>query len=68
METLSSLPANQSAVITLRDLEGFSSDQVCSLLGVSPGNQRVLLHRARLAIRRALEEALTIRADPDVQL
>lgn len=58
METLRSLPANQSAVITLRDLEGFSSDQVCSLLGVSPGNQRVLLHRARLAIRRALEEAL----------
>ncbi len=58
MEALRALPENQSAVITLRDLEGFSSDQVCALLGVSPGNQRVLLHRARLAIRRALEQAL----------
>ncbi|MBA2568032.1 MAG: RNA polymerase sigma factor, partial [Actinobacteria bacterium] len=58
MERLSSLPASQAAVITLRDLEGFSSDEVCSLLGLSPGNQRVLLHRARLAIRRTLQAAL----------
>jgi RNA polymerase sigma-70 factor (ECF subfamily) len=58
VEALRSLPPVQSAVITLRDLEGFSSDQVCSLLGLSAGNQRVLLHRARLAIRRALERAL----------
>jgi RNA polymerase sigma-70 factor, ECF subfamily len=56
MEKLRSLPATQSAVITLRDLDGFSSDEVCSLLGLSPGNQRVLLHRARLAVRRALQE------------
>ena len=56
MEKLRSLPATQSAVITLRDLEGFSSDEVCSLLGLSPGNQRVLLHRARLAVRRALQD------------
>jgi RNA polymerase sigma-70 factor (ECF subfamily) len=58
LEKLRSLPRSQSAVITLRDLEGLSSDEVCSLLGLSPGNQRVLLHRARLAIRRALQEAL----------
>ena len=58
MERLSLLPASQAAVITLRDLEGFSSDEVCSLLGLSPGNQRVLLHRARLAIRRTLQAAL----------
>ncbi len=58
MEALRSLPPSQSAVIALRDLEGLSSDEVCSLLGLSVGNQRVLLHRARLAIRRALLEVL----------
>jgi RNA polymerase sigma-70 factor (ECF subfamily) len=58
IEQLRSLPPSQSAVITLRDLEGLSSDQVCLLLGLSPGNQRVLLHRARLAVRRTLQEAL----------
>ena len=58
MEKLRSLPPSQSAVIMLRDVEGLSSDEVCSLLGLSPGNQRVLLHRARLAIRRTLREAL----------
>lgn len=57
-ETLRSLPGGQAAVITLRDLEGFSSEEVCTLLGLSPGNQRLLLHRARLAIREALGEAL----------
>jgi RNA polymerase sigma-70 factor, ECF subfamily len=57
-EKVRSLPPSQAAVITLRDLEGLSSDEVCSLLGVSPANQRVLLHRARLTIRRALQEVL----------
>ncbi len=59
IEKLRSLPANQAAVITLRDLEGLSSEEVCSLLELSPGNQRVLLHRARLAIWRTLQEALS---------
>ena len=58
VEKLRALPPSQAAVITLRDLEGLSSHEVCSLLGLSPGNQRVLLHRARLAIRRALQESL----------
>lgn len=58
IEKLRSLPRSQFAVITLRDLEGLTSEDVCSLLGLSPGNQRVLLHRARLAIRRTLQEAL----------
>lgn len=58
MEMLRSLPPRQAAVITLRDVEGLSSDEVSSLLGLSPGNQRVLLHRARLALRRALQELL----------
>jgi RNA polymerase sigma-70 factor (ECF subfamily) len=42
-------------VITLRDVEGWPSDEVCELLDVSPENQRVLLHRARSRVRRALE-------------
>ncbi|MGI8421973.1 MAG: RNA polymerase sigma factor [Gaiellaceae bacterium] len=57
-ERLKELPASQCAVITLRDLEGWSSEEVCTLLGLSPGNQRILLHRARLAIRATLEEVL----------
>lgn len=58
VEKLRSLPASQSAVIILRDLEGLSSEEVCSRLALSPGNQRVLLHRARLAIRRGLRDVV----------
>jgi len=46
----------QRQVITLRDLEGWSSEEVCNVLGLSETNQRVLLHRARTKVRRALEE------------
>jgi RNA polymerase sigma-70 factor, ECF subfamily len=49
------LPA-QRAVITLRDVEGWSSDEVRNALELSETNQRVLLHRARSKVRRALEE------------
>jgi RNA polymerase sigma-70 factor, ECF subfamily len=49
------LPAAQAVVIAMRDIEGFASDEVCSALGISETNQRVLLHRARAAVRRALE-------------
>lgn len=52
---IDALPANQRTVITLRDVRGLSSDEVCDLLDVSPGNQRVLLHRARAGVRRHLE-------------
>ncbi len=44
----------QRAVITLRDLVGLDSGDVCSLLEISDGNQRVLLHRARARVREAL--------------
>ncbi|MBA2360629.1 MAG: sigma-70 family RNA polymerase sigma factor [Actinobacteria bacterium] len=57
-EKLKALPPTQCAVITLRDLEGWSSEEVCTMLGLTPENQRVLLHRARLALRRAFEEVL----------
>jgi RNA polymerase sigma-70 factor, ECF subfamily len=46
----------QREVITLRDLEGWSGPEVCDVLGISDVNQRTLLHRARIAVRAALEE------------
>jgi RNA polymerase sigma-70 factor, ECF subfamily len=55
---IETLPAGQRAVITLRDIEGWSSDDVCELLDLSEGNQRVLLHRARSRVRAALESHL----------
>jgi RNA polymerase sigma-70 factor (ECF subfamily) len=55
-DAIETLPPGQRAVITLRDIEQWSSEEVCELLGVSEGNQRVLLHRARSKVRAALEE------------
>ncbi len=52
------LPTRQRAVITLRDIEGHSSEETCSLLDLSAANQRVLLHRARAAVRAELEDYL----------
>ena len=49
------LPPNQREVIRLRDVEGWSSVEVCNALEISETNQRVLLHRARAKVRRALE-------------
>lgn len=49
------LPAAQQRVVVLRDIEGWSADEVCVLLGLSQANQRVLLHRGRAKLRRALE-------------
>ena len=48
------LPPNQRQVITLRDIEDWDSSEVCEALGISEANQRVLLHRARTKVRRAL--------------
>jgi RNA polymerase sigma-70 factor, ECF subfamily len=48
------LSDEQRAVITLRDLVGCSAPEVCELLDISDGNQRVLLHRARTRVRSAL--------------
>jgi RNA polymerase sigma-70 factor (ECF subfamily) len=53
------LPTGQRLVITLRDVEGCSADEVCTVLELSADEQRVLLHRARSKVRAALERHLT---------
>lgn len=55
---IESLPGTQRAVISLRDLEGWSAEDVCNALELSETNQRVLLHRARSKVRKALEDYL----------
>jgi len=55
---IDTLPAAQREVITLRDIVGCDAAEVCNLLQLSDTNQRVLLHRARGKVRRALEEQL----------
>lgn len=58
MEAINSLPPNLRAVIELRDRDQWNSDEVCDLLGISEANQRVLLHRARARVRKAVEDRL----------
>jgi RNA polymerase sigma-70 factor (ECF subfamily) len=55
---IASLPTAQREVVTLRDVEGWSSEDVSEALGITPGNQRVLLHRGRSKVRAALEAAI----------
>jgi RNA polymerase sigma-70 factor (ECF subfamily) len=55
-QAIERLPDAQRRVVTLRDVEGFDSQEVCDLLGLSEGNQRVLLHRGRTKLRDALAE------------
>ena len=55
-KALTGLPPRQCAVVTLRDVQGMTTDETCDAMGISPQNQRVLLHRGRAALRRALEE------------
>ena len=53
---LQRLAPAQREVMTLRDVEGWSGPEVCDVLGISEVNQRTLLHRARVAVRAALED------------
>jgi RNA polymerase sigma-70 factor, ECF subfamily len=49
------LPARQGEVVTLRDIEGLSGEEVCGVLEITDANQRVLLHRGRSKLRQILE-------------
>lgn len=58
---IDALPPAQREVVTLRDIEGWTSDEVAQAMAISPGNQRVLLHRGRSRVRAALETAVSER-------
>ena len=55
---IETLPATQREVIRLRDVEGWSAQEVVDALDITDGNQRVLLHRARARVRAELEDYL----------
>jgi RNA polymerase sigma-70 factor (ECF subfamily) len=55
-DAIEDLPPAQRTVVTLRDVEGWPAEEVCSMLDLSEANQRVLLHRGRTKIRLALED------------
>jgi RNA polymerase sigma-70 factor (ECF subfamily) len=65
LAAIRTLPAAQQEVVSLRDVEGWSSEEVSEALGISQGNQRVLLHRGRSKVRAALEIRLAERAGMD---
>jgi RNA polymerase sigma-70 factor, ECF subfamily len=56
---IATLPESQRLIITLRDVQGWTPEEVCASLDVTDGNQRVLLHRARARVRAALEQHLS---------
>jgi RNA polymerase sigma-70 factor (ECF subfamily) len=58
LRAIEDLPPTQRSVITLRDIDGWTGEEVRVALELSDGNQRVLLHRARSRVRAALEEHL----------
>jgi RNA polymerase sigma-70 factor (ECF subfamily) len=60
LHAVEALSEEQRAVITLRDLVGCSAPEVCGLLDISDGNQRVLLHRARTRVRHALAPLMEV--------
>ncbi len=57
---IDALPDRQRIVITLRDVMGHTSEEVCQMLELSGANQRVLLHRARAAVRTQLASYLEV--------
>jgi RNA polymerase sigma-70 factor (ECF subfamily) len=61
---LGELSAAQRAVVTLRDVHGFSAREVCDLLELTPVNQRVLLHRGRSRLRALIERYVGAREQP----
>ncbi|MCZ4347009.1 sigma-70 family RNA polymerase sigma factor [Devosia sp. J2-20] len=59
LAAVDALPDNQRAVVTLRDIEGLSATETCSVLDITDANQRILLHRGRTRVRAALEQVLS---------
>jgi RNA polymerase sigma-70 factor, ECF subfamily len=57
-QALAELPPSQRTVVSLRDVEGWSAEEVRNVLDLSETNQRVLLHRGRSRVRQALERYL----------
>jgi RNA polymerase sigma-70 factor, ECF subfamily len=57
-KAIDTLPPSQREVITLRDVEGWTSREVCNVLEITETNQRVILHRARSKVRLAMERYL----------
>jgi RNA polymerase sigma-70 factor (ECF subfamily) len=57
-DAIALLPPRQQEVILLRDVEGWEPEEVSDALGLTAGNQRVLLHRARSKVRSRLESYL----------
>ncbi len=60
-EAIDKLPGRQRDVVLLRDVEGLPAEDVCTVLDITDGNQRVLLHRGRSNLRTALEGELPMR-------
>ena len=55
-QAIEELPPLQRAVVWMRDVEGWTSEDVSEALGITPGNQRVLLHRGRQKVRAAIQD------------
>jgi DNA-directed RNA polymerase specialized sigma24 family protein len=64
---LQNLPERQRQVVLLRDVEDLGSAEVCNILEISETNQRVLLHRGRARVRRALDRFLREGREPSAQ-
>ncbi len=54
-DAMACLPRRQRAVVVMRDVEGLGPEEACDRLGLTPNNQRVLLHRARRRLRGMLQ-------------
>lgn len=62
LAVLETLPAGQKTVLVMRDMEGQSAEDACELLGISAENQRVMLHRARGRVRKAIDDLMRLPA------
>ncbi|HUO72246.1 MAG TPA: sigma-70 family RNA polymerase sigma factor [Solirubrobacteraceae bacterium] len=65
---LAELPERQRLIVALRDIEGMSAEEVCTMLNLSQENQRVLLHRGRSRLRAALEQYVDEEDSPAADL